>query len=128
MSCMALQTTITVPSPSQIKNDQPRYETLVNCWAQRSVRVFHPGGVTCDVTAIAIAAATVYSFNHVTCTHYSHALMQNRVLLCSECRSLACLFTQKRRYYCCGVKCRLAKIRVFIRSTFANAHWSKFTR
>ena len=79
---MALQTTITVPSPSQIKNDQPRYEMIENCWAQRSVRIFHPGGgVTCDVTAIAIAAATVYSFNHVTCTHYSHALIQNRVLM-----------------------------------------------
>ena len=35
----------------------------------------------CDVTAIAIAAAAVYSFNHVTCAHDSHALIQNRVLL-----------------------------------------------
>ena len=79
--CMVLQTTITVPSPSQIKNDPSRYETLVNGWAQRSVPIFHPGGVTCDVTAIAIAAAAVYSFNHVTCAHDSHALIQNRVLL-----------------------------------------------
>ena len=129
MLCMALQTTITVPSPSQIKNDQPRYEMLENCWAQRSVRVFHPGGVTCDVTAIAIAAAAVYSFYHVTCAHDNHALMQSRVAAVgAEHSSLACLFTQKRRYYCCGVKYRLVKIRVLIRSTLASAHWSKFTR
>ena len=85
------------------------------------------GGVTCDVTAIAIAAAAVYSFNHVTCAHDSHALIQNRVLLCRECSSVACLFTQKRRYYCCGVNYRLAKIRVLIMLMSANAHWSKFT-
>ena len=120
--CMVLQTTITVPSPSQIKNDQSRYETLANRWAQRSVRVFHPGGVTCDVTAIAIAAAAVYSFEHVTCAHDSHALIQNRVLLCSECSSVACLFTQKGRYYCCGVKCQLVKIGVLVMLLFAHVN------
>ena len=126
--CMALQATITVPSPSQIKNDQSRYETLANGRAQRSVPVFHPGGVTCDVTAIAVAAAAVYSFHHVTCAHDSHALMQSRVAAVgAEHSSLACLFTQKRRYYCCGVNYRLVKIRALIMSTFANAHWSKST-
>ena len=81
----------------------------------------------CDVTAIASTAANVYSFVSVARVYDDHALMQNRVLLCGECSSVACLFTQKRRYYCCGVKYRLAKIRVLIRSTFSNAHWLKFT-
>ena len=54
------------------------------------------GGVTCDVTAIAVAAAAVYSFHHVTCAHDSHALMQSRVAAVgAEHSSLACLFTQK---------------------------------
>ena len=83
----------------------------------------------CDVTAIAVAAAAVYSFHHVTCAHDSHALMQSRVAAVgAEHSSLACLFTQKRRYYCCGVKYRLVKIKVLIMSTRASAHWLKFTR
>ena len=84
--------------------------------------------MTCDVTAIASTAANVYSSVSVACVYDDHALMQNRVAAVgAEHSSLACLFTQKRRYYCCGVKYRLAKIRVLIRSTFANAHWLKFT-
>ena len=91
-------------------------------------RFFTQGGVTCDVTAIVIAVAAVYSFYHVTCAHDNHALMQSRVAAVgAEHSSLACLFTQKRRYYCCGVNYRLVKIRALIRSTFANAHWSKST-
>ena len=73
-------------------------------------------------------AAAVYSFYHVTCAHDNHALMQNRVAAVgAEHSSPACLFTQKRRYYCCGVNYRLAKIRVLIMLMSANAHWSKFT-
>ena len=37
--------------------------------------------MTCDVTAIAIVAAAVYSFYQVTCAHDNHALIQNRVPL-----------------------------------------------
>ena len=95
----------------------------------------------CDVTAIAIVAGVIVTsrrsllrlplyirFYHVTCAHDNHALMQSRVAAVgAEHSSLACLFTQKRRYYCCGVNYRLVKIRALIMSTFANAHWSKST-
>ena len=67
----------------------------------------------CDVTAIAVAAAAVYSFYHVTCAHDNHAPMQSRVAAVgAEHSSPACLFTQKGRYYCCGVKYRLVKVKV----------------
>ena len=81
----------------------------------------------CDVTAIASTAANVYSSVSVACVYDDHALMQNRVPLCGECSSVVCLFTQKRRCYCCGVNYRFAKIRVLIMLMFADAHWSKFT-
>ena len=50
----------------------------------------------CDVTAIAIAAAAVYSFYHVTCAHDNHARIQSRVAAVgAEHSSLACLFAQR---------------------------------
>ena len=70
----------------------------------------------------------MYSLCNVACARNDHAPVQNGAPAgCGESSSVACLFTQKGRYYCFGVKCQLVKIGVVVMLLFTGVYWSKFT-